>query len=294
MAPASAIPLACAPVSADEAFFVPVGESFEATELTRGPWDPDSQHAGPPTALIARTVERLVGTSEPGWQVGRITLEILRPVPIDILSIAARVVRPGKRVQHVEATLRGPEEDLIRARAWLVRRADIELPANVSSRDEGSPAARAGRPTGALGPPSGLPEAADSDFFPMLNSVGYHTAMEYRFAEGSFLELGPATTWMRMLHPLVAGEEPTPLQRVLIAADSGNGVSATLDFRRYLFVNVDLSVHLHRMPAGEWVCLDSVTVPEPTGVGMSDTALYDQHGPIGRAMQTLLIAERDE
>lgn len=89
--------------------------------------------------------------------------------------------------------------------------------------------------------------------------------MEYRFLEGAFREPGPAKVWMRMRCPLVAGEEPSPLSRVLVAADSGNGVSATLDWRRYLFINVDLSVHLERMPEGEWVCLDAVTLPEPTG-----------------------------
>ena len=116
--------------------------------------------------------------------------------------------------------------------------------------------------------------------------------MEYRFAAGSFLEPGPATTWLRMRHPLLAGEEPSPLQRVLIAADTGNGISTALDFRRYLFINVDLTVHLHRLPAGEWVCLDAVTVPEPNGVGLTDTMLLDERGPIGRAAQTLLVAER--
>ena len=116
--------------------------------------------------------------------------------------------------------------------------------------------------------------------------------MEYRFVSGRFLEPGPATVWMRMRHPLVAGEQPSPLQRVLIAADSGNGVSATLDWSRYLFINVDLSVHLHRLPAGEWVCLDAITIPEPTGIGLADTALYDERGPIGRALQTLLVRER--
>ena len=95
-----------------------------------------------------------------------------------------------------------------------------------------------------------------------------------------------------MRHPLVAGERPSPLQRVLIAADSGNGVSATLDWSRYLFINVDLSVHLHRLPAGEWVCLEAVTIPEPTGVGLADTAVYDERGPLGRALQTLLVRER--
>ena len=95
-----------------------------------------------------------------------------------------------------------------------------------------------------------------------------------------------------MRQQLVAGEQPSPLQRVLVAADSGNGVSATLDWSRYLFINVDLSVHLHRLPAGEWVCLDAITVAEPEGIGLADTALYDERGPLGRALQTLLIRER--
>jgi hypothetical protein len=98
---------------------------------------------------------------------------------------------------------------------------------------------------------------------------------------------------MRMGVPLLPGEEPTPLQRVLAAADSGNGVSASLDWSSYLFINVDLTVHLHRMPQGEWVCLDAITLPEPNGVGMADTRLLDERGPIGRGVQTLLVAERE-
>jgi hypothetical protein len=116
--------------------------------------------------------------------------------------------------------------------------------------------------------------------------------MEYRFVEGSFLAAGPAVVWMRMRRPLVAGEEPSPLQRVLTAADSGNGVSGAIDYRRFVFINTDLSVHLHRLPQGEWVCLDSVTRPERNGMGLSDTALLDEAGPLGRAAQTLFVRER--
>jgi Thioesterase-like superfamily len=118
--------------------------------------------------------------------------------------------------------------------------------------------------------------------------------MENRFLEGAFRELGPATAWLRMRQPLVAGEQPSPLQRVLTAADTGNGISVTLDWRRYLFINVDLSVHLERMPVGEWICLDAVTLPEPNGVGVADTLLFDERGRIGRALQTLLIAGRGD
>ena len=97
---------------------------------------------------------------------------------------------------------------------------------------------------------------------------------------------------MRMRQPLVAGEEPSPLQRVLVVADVGNGVSAVLDWRRYLFINVDLTVHLERMPEGEWVCVDAVTLPQPNGVGTAESVLSDERGRIGRAIQTLLVAER--
>jgi hypothetical protein len=79
---------------------------------------------------------------------------------------------------------------------------------------------------------------------------------------------------------------------VLIAADSGNGVSAPLDYKRFLFINTDLTVHLHRLPETEWVCLDAVTRTEPHGIGMSDTLLWDERGRIGRAAQTLRVRER--
>jgi Thioesterase-like superfamily len=257
-----------------DAFYVPDGDAYDATELTRGPWDPDSQHAGPPAALIGRELERLPARGPA--QIGRITFDILRPVPIARLRVEASVERPGRSVEMLSATLSAGEEPLIRATAWRLRTSAVELPAGVAGSD----------------PPAGPAEGEPRDFFPTGRDVGYHTAMEYRFLSGGFLEPGPATVWMRMRHPLVDGERPSPLQRVLVAADSGNGVSAVLDWRRYLFVNVDLSVHLHRMPAGEWVCLDAITVPEPNGIGIADTALYDEDGPIGRAAQTLLVADR--
>jgi len=274
----------------EEAFFVPQGDAYSPTELTRGPWDPDSQHAGPPAGLLGREIERLDGAGE--RQVGRITFEILRAVPIAPLRVEARVARPGRSVELVEASLTDSDGEVIRATAWRLRSAEIELPAGLSSVD--GPGLIGTSPS-TLRPgfvPPGVEEARPGTFPPTGHDVGYHTAMEYRFVRGDFGIPGPALVWMRMRQPLVAGEEPSPLQRVLVAADSGNGVSATLDWGRYLFINVDLTVHLHRPLAGEWVCLDSITIPEPLGTGLADTALYDGRGPIGRAAQTLLIDER--
>ncbi len=263
-----------------DAFYEPDGERYRSTELTRGPWDPGAQHAGPPAALIAREIERLPNDPDgPRARVGRITYEILRSVPIAPLEVSARIVRPGRRVEHCEATLSDERGEVIRARAWRLRTNPVELPDEIPGLEDD--------------PPPGPDEAEPGEFFPTGEEVGYHTAMDYRFVHGGFLEAGPALVWMRMRVPLIAGEEPTPLVRVMAAADSGNGVSAALDWRSYLFINVDLSVHLHREPEGEWVCLDALTLPEPTGLGLSDTLLRDRRGRIGRAAQTLLVDKRD-
>ncbi|HYH58469.1 MAG TPA: thioesterase family protein [Thermoleophilaceae bacterium] len=255
-------------------FFTARGDGFEPSELTRGPWDPDAQHAGPPAALLGRAVERCGDPA--GRQVGRITFEILRPVPLAPLTAAARIVRPGRSVELVEAELASGDEPIMRATAWRLVTQPTDL----------------GDATHADAPPHGPADGEERDFFPTGQAVGYHTAMEYRFVEGSFLEPGPAVVWMRMRHPLVDDEPPSPLQRVLIAADSGNGVSAALDYHRYVFINTDLSVHLHRLPATEWVCLEAVTRLDEAGVGMSDTLLWDEGGRIGRAAQTLLVRRR--
>jgi hypothetical protein len=192
------------------------------------------------------------------------------------LTVSAEIVRPGRSVELVEASLADDEGEVMRATAWRLKTKPVEL-----------------EPKAAGEPPTRGPDYGDSkDFFPTGVDVGYHTAMEYRFVAGAFLELGPAVVWMRMRHPLVEGEEPTPLQRVLVAADSGNGVSAAVDYHRFVFINTDLTVHLHRSPATEWVCLDAATRLDSAGVGMSDTLLWDERGRIGRAAQTLLVRDR--
>jgi hypothetical protein len=116
--------------------------------------------------------------------------------------------------------------------------------------------------------------------------------MEWRPVDGGFVEPGPAKVWMRQRVELVAGEEPSPLQRTLVIADVGNGVSAVLDWRRFTFINVDLTVNLERMPEGEWICVDAVTRPRPTGIGSAESELSDRTGRIGRATQTLLFSSR--
>jgi hypothetical protein len=257
-----------------DAFYLPRQDGFQPTELTRGPWDPGLQHAGPPAALVGRAVE-LAGN--PDLRTARITYDIVRPVPIAPLEVATRVLRGGRRVELIEATMRAGGAEVMRAVALRVRRAELALPDSLD---------------GAGPPPPGPEHGEQRPFFPTGADRGYHTAMEWRFVAGSFLEPGPATVWLRMRHPLVPGEAPSPLTRVLIAADSGNGVSAVLDWRRYLFVNPDLTVHLQREPAGEWVCLDARTTVDAGGSGLAETTIHDRDGPVARGLQTLFVAER--
>ena len=192
------------------------------------------------------------------------------------MEVSAEVIRPGRSVELIEGTLSSDGTPLIRARGWRIRTEALSL-------DEAAPEER---------PPPG-PETADTKpFFPTGVDTGYHSAMEVRFLDGAYVEPGPARAWMRTRVPLIEGEELEPRDRVLVAADSGNGVSAPLDYRRWLFINADLSVALRRPLQGDWVCLDATTWAEPDGVGLTDTALWDEQGLVGRATQSLLVATR--
>lgn len=254
------------------AFFIPVEENrFEPTEHTIGPWSTDSQHAGPPAALLGRAIERIGSNTD--FHVARVTFEILGPVPIEPLTIACEIVRPGRSVELVEATLSTDGKEVMKARAWRIRETgphDLE----------------------AVHPITAQPPPPDEGVDVVKLDHGYLKAMDTRFTNGEFMAKGPATAWFRMRYPLVAGEEPSPLSRVLIAADSGNGISATLDWAKWVFINPDLFVYFHRYPKGEWVCLDAETTPGENGVGIALSTIFDAEGPIGHGIQSLFIDQR--
>ena len=259
-----------------EALFVPEDGRFLPTELCRGPWSPDAQHGGPPAALLARAVERFGGSDE--MQVVRLTVELLRPVPLAPLALAASFARPGRKVQLVEAVLRAGDVEVARALALRIRRLPLALPPDLAA----GPAPPPGPERGAANlPPWGEVGGAPA----------YHRdAVEHRFVAGGFDRPGPATDWIRLRVPLVAGEPTSPLSRVAAAADFGNGVSWVLSRAEgYRFINPDLTVYLHRLPVGEWVCLEALTTVEPHGIGLAESRLWDEHGPLGRALQSLLL-----
>ena len=247
------------------------GGRFASTVHTTGPWDARFQHAGPPSALLGRAIERCEPRAD--LMVARMTVEILGAIPVGELAVSAAVVRPGRSVELVEAALSHEGRDVARASAWRIR------------RNEGAVVPSRAR----VAPP--LPDTTDTSEIPGWVS-GYLQAMEWRWAVGHLIDPGPAIGWARMREPLVEGEVPSPLTRVLVLADSGNGASSELDIRDWQFINPELTVHLHREPVGEWVCLDATTTISAGGVGLATSLLSDLDGPIGVGAQSLLVSLR--
>lgn len=255
-----------------DAFFLPLGEDrWQATAHTSGPWDARFQHGGPPSALLGRAIERCAPRAE--LAVARVTVELLGAVPVGELALRVRLARPGRSVELVEAALTAAGRDVARAQAWRVLRT----------------AAPAVPPRHPPAPP--LPDRG-ADQVPGGWLSGYLSAVEWRFVRGRLDHPGPATAWTRLRVPIVPDEEPSPLQRVLAVADSGNGISSELEIASWHFINPELSVHLHREAVGEWVCLDAATTISPGGVGLATSVLSDLDGPVAVGAQSLLVAPR--
>ena len=284
---------------------------FLPTARARGPWDPGALHGGPVAALLARAIERagspasarsghgatpggrgggaengqaagdVADTGAGAMNVGRLTVELLRPVPVAPLRVTASVLRPGRKVQLVGASITPVDSgvEVARAVALLIRDAHIDMP-DLQDADR-------------LEPPPPRGEATSRSKFDQEWEAFHNEGVEMRFTEGLFHEPGPAVVWMRLCQPVVEGEAPSPVQRVASHADFGNGVSSVVPWGTYLFINPDLTIHLARPPVGEWVCLEARSTLSPgDGMGMAESALYDEMGRIGRSAQSLLVERR--
>lgn len=256
-----------------DSFYVPLGDDrWLATVHTTGPWDARHQHGGPPGALLARAVERCEPREDA--VVARVTVEILGGIPVGEVTLTSRMARPGRRVELVEASLAAGGRTVARATAWRIQRSEG---VHVAPRHP---------------MPTPLPDPTTDRDTPEGWIDGYLSAVEWRTTGGRFDQPGPGAVWTRLRHPLVPDEEPTGLQRVMVVADSGSGISSELDQRRWHFINPELTVHLHRIPAGAWICLDAVTTISDGGVGLATSVLSDVEGPVGVGAQSLLVAPR--
>jgi hypothetical protein len=282
-----------------DSLFTPAADGrVEPTEHARGPWDPRALHGGAPAALIARAFERI----EPGAElpIARLGVEFLKPIPFAELQVRTEIVRNGRRVQELAAELwaiagegapagaseGASEGELIgRASALRVQPTPVGLPDPDGRRQQPGPTSVEALPGHEQGQ---VVKFSLSD--PDATSLAT-TGMEMSWLTDPW-SLGPGRVWMRLRQAIVGDEQATPLVRLVATADFGNGVSAELPFDKYLFINADLTIHLWRAPRGEWIGLDAKTVLMDGGVGTAESVLHDEHGPVGRALQTLVVQPR--
>lgn len=256
-----------------DAVFVRDGDHFRSTELALGPWYPGALHGGAPAALLIGAIAR--SGPDPVLRLARITYEFVRPVPIGELSVEVQVVRPGRRVTLLDASLRDADgTEVTRARALLLRPSEL------------------GEPPRSPPPFPGPDQGATNDWSRPGSAMFATDAMEIRFVEGASGDPGPATAWFRLRQPLVAGQPISPLERVTAAADFGNGIASVLSWDEHLFINPDLTLYVEREPEGEWVALQSETRLGLGSITTAESVLWDQRGRIGRAVQALLVSRR--
>ncbi|CAN5702721.1 thioesterase family protein [soil metagenome] len=256
-------------------FYVRSGDSYLAQESTAGPWGKELQHGGPVAALLATRIERAAGC-DATKRISQCALEFLSPVPVATLDVTTEVLRPGKKIAFWSARASVGGRDVARMTAWVLSAAEGRSPL-VHLEDA---------------PPPPMPATAVETYFTSVPRFPYGDALEWRFAEGAFTESGPATVWARLRGGIVEGEDVSPLARLLAMVDSANGVSAELDLGTYLFVPVNLTVVLARLPATEWTCMAAKTSMSTDGVGLTRAHLYDERGAIGEALQSLFVERR--
>lgn len=255
-----------------DAIFVHDGDGFHATDLALGPWAPGMLHGGAPAALL---VHAFGEAAPPGLQPARVTYEFVRPVPQGPLTVDVSVVRPGRRVTLLDASLHnGDGTEVTRARALFLAPSEL------------------GEVAGGTPPFPGPAEGERNDWAGSGPRMFATHAMDIRFVEGRFRSPGPSTAWFRLLHPLIAGVETTPVELLAAAGDFGNGIASELSWDEHVFINPDLTLYIEREPRGEWIALQSEMRVAAGRVAVAESVLWDEQGRVGRAVQSLLVGRR--
>lgn len=201
----------------------------------------------------------------------RMTVELLRPVPLAPLVVSRNIMKSGRTVTLIDACIFADGVEVAKARGLNLRRSSVIVP---PQRFEAPP---------------------EVPFAQQTHSVAQRTAfgeaIEFRFVEGSWEELGPATLWTRLNAAVVDSEPVSAMQRVAAAADFANGISRVLDFDSHSFINADLTVALARTPSDEWVGFEMATNVSGEGFGQAESRIFDSAGTLGRSLQSLVITE---
>lgn len=258
-----------------EAVYRLAGTQVVTTPHAAGPWSATMQHGAALAGLVAWAVDN-IETAQP-MCLARLTIDLLRPVPVAPLSIVSETVREGRKIQLCALRILAAGVEVVRASALRIRIEHMPLPDGLV--DE---------PLDVPGPEAGVePTGGGALASPFLRGISM------RHVKGNFRTPGAAAVWYRADRPIVADGPMSPLMRAAITSDFANGTSAVLDPATWTFINGDLTVNLARMPIGEWILLDATSWIGRAGAGMAFARLGDTRGYFGRAVQSLVIERRD-
>ncbi|WP_315837385.1 thioesterase family protein [Bradyrhizobium prioriisuperbiae] len=257
----------------DDAIFRLDGNRVWTSPRAGGPWDPRAQHGSPPAALVAWIAASL--PSPVPMRVARLTIDLMRPVPVAPLTFTSEIIKEGRKIQLREVRLLADDVEVVRASVLKVRTAENAIPVEAAT------------------PPLDVPgpDQCRDDNMNSARNVFLGT-MSMRPAFGRFIEQGRAAIWFRANVPLIEGEPLSPLLRAVIASDFCNGTSPSLDFSKWMFINADLTVNLARYPAGDWILVNAESYSGPDGAGLSIARLADAQGYFGRVIQSLVVEPR--
>src|SRR5512141_1121067 len=238
-----------------------------------GPWDSSMQHGSAPAALVTWAAEAIPAPQP--MQVARVTIDLMRPVPMTPLTLQSEVLREGRKIQLCAVRLLAGDVVVVGATILKIRAQALPLPPDIADR-----------PVELPGPDQSPHEPAS------FSSSPFVTGMSLRAARGKFGVPGPGAIWYRADRPIVEGAAISQAMRAMIAADFSNGTSSVLDFRQWTFLNADLTVNFARQPVGDWILLDAESWVGPDGAGLAMARLADKRGYFGRAVQSLVIEKR--
>jgi hypothetical protein len=249
------------------------GDRVFVSPNAAGPWDGGMQHGSAPAALAVWAAEAI--PTRVAMRIARVTIDLMRPVPLAPLTLQTEVLREGRKIQLCGVKLLADGVVVVGATVLKIRREAQALPAEIAAL-----------PVELPGPDASYPEPADFSASPFVKG------MSVRAARGRFGVPGPGAIWYRVEWPLIAGFAVSQAMRAVVAADFTNGTAAALDFRAWTFINADLTVSMAREPAGEWILLDGCSWIGPDGAGLAMAQLADEQGYFGRAVQSLVIEKR--
>ncbi len=258
-----------------QALFYRDGDAYVPTELSGGPWSPSHLHGGPPTGLLAY----VASGHAPKFQLARLSVDLLRPIPRAPLQTRSEVVRSGQRLRVVATSLYAEGKEVARATALFLAPQNVVVPGHARYAAV-APPLDTNAPRGSLNTIARWPGSK-------ATPPGLHTTAETVLVDG-VEGRGAGCVWMRLPVPLVEGEPLTPTLQAATLADFGNGVGQLRLDEDAGCINADVNLFLHRAPADGWLGIEAQSRMESHGRGLVETQLYDRHGPVGRVVQTIL------